>query len=47
MSVALKHSWKKPNSSLLYFRLHVPDDIKPLLIAAGSRMPGSPSMWSP
>lgn len=40
VSVKLKHSWKKPNSSLLYYRRRIPDDIKPLLEASGSEWAG-------
>ncbi|USU15358.1 DUF6538 domain-containing protein [Paraburkholderia fungorum] len=36
MSIKLKHVWRKPGSSLLYFRRRVPDDIRPLLAASGS-----------
>ncbi|MFM0729267.1 tyrosine-type recombinase/integrase [Paraburkholderia sediminicola] len=36
MSIKLKHVWQKPGSSLLYFRRRVPDDIRPLLVAARS-----------
>lgn len=36
VAVKLKHAWRKPGSPLLYFRRRIPDDIKPLLSAAGS-----------
>lgn len=36
MSIKLKHVWQKPGSPLLYFRRRVPDDIRPLLVAAQS-----------
>ncbi|MGP8442383.1 DUF6538 domain-containing protein [Burkholderia vietnamiensis] len=36
VSVKLKYVWQKSNSSLLYFRRRIPDDIKPLLAAVGS-----------
>lgn len=36
VSLKLKHLWKKPNSSLLYYRRRIPDDVKPLLQASGS-----------
>lgn len=40
VSVKLKYAWQKPNSSLLYFKRRVPDDIKPLL-PIGSRYAGA------
>lgn|GEM_PF-1043134 len=40
VSVKLKHIWKKPNSSLLYYRRRIPDDIKPLLEVSGSKWAG-------
>lgn len=40
VSVKLKHLWKKPNSSLLYYRRRIPDDIKPLLEASRSEWAG-------
>ncbi|MGF6443625.1 DUF6538 domain-containing protein [Paraburkholderia youngii] len=36
VSVKLRYVWQKPKSSLLYFRRRIPDDVKPLLAAAGS-----------
>ena len=36
MAEKLAYCWKKPGNSLLYFRRRIPEDIKPLLIAAGS-----------
>ena len=44
VSVKLKHLWKKPNSSLLYYRRRIPDDIKPLLKASGSEWAGKPQV---
>lgn len=40
VSLKLKHIWKKPNSSLLYYRRRIPEDLKPLLEAAGSEWAG-------
>ena len=40
VSVKLKHVWKKTNSSLLYYRRRIPDDIKPLLEVSGSKWAG-------
>lgn len=40
VSLKLKHLWKKPNSSLLYYRRRIPDDVKPLLQALGSPWAG-------
>ena len=40
VSVKLKHLWKKPNSSLLYYRRRIPDDIGPLLETSGSEWAG-------
>lgn len=40
VSVKVKHLWKKPTSSLLYYRRRIPDDIKPLLEASGSEWAG-------
>jgi integrase len=44
VSLKLKHLWKKPNSSLLYYRRRIPDDIKPLLEASGSPWAGKPQI---
>lgn len=40
VSIKLKYSWKKPNSSLLYYRRRIPDDLRPLLDASGSEWAG-------
>ena len=40
VSIKLKHLWKKPNSSLLYYRRRIPDDIGPLLETSGSEWAG-------
>ncbi|KQV38765.1 DUF6538 domain-containing protein [Massilia sp. Root335] len=40
VSVKVKHLWKKPTSSLLYYRRRIPDDIKPLLEASRSEWAG-------
>lgn len=40
VSLKLKHIWKKPNSSLLYYRRRIPEDLKSLLEAAGSEWAG-------
>lgn len=40
VSVKVKHLWKKPSSSLLYYRRRIPDDIKSLLDASGSEWAG-------
>jgi integrase len=40
VSVKVKYLWKKPDSSLLYYRRRVPDDVKPLLEASGSEWVG-------
>lgn len=40
VSLKLKHLWKKPDSSLLYYRRRIPDDVKPLLQASGSQWAG-------
>lgn len=40
VSLKLKHLWKKPDSSLLYYRRRIPDDVKPLLEASGSEWAG-------
>jgi integrase len=40
VSVKLKYVWQKPNTSLLFFRRRVPDDIKPMLAANGSPLAG-------
>jgi len=40
VSLKLKHIWKKPNSSLLYYRRRIPEDLKPMLEAAGSEWAG-------
>lgn len=40
VSIKVKHVWKKPDSSLLYYRRRIPDDIKPLLEVSGSEWAG-------
>jgi len=40
VSLKVKHLWKKPKSSLLYYRRRIPDDVKPLLQASGSPWAG-------
>lgn len=40
VSLKLKHIWKKPNSSLLYYRRRIPEDLKSLLEVAGSEWAG-------
>ncbi|SAK88624.1 site-specific tyrosine recombinase XerD [Caballeronia glebae] len=40
VSVKLKYVWQKPNTSLLFFRRRIPDDIKPMLAANGSPLAG-------
>ncbi len=40
VSVKVKYLWQKPPSSLLYYRRRIPEDLKPLLEAAGSEWAG-------
>jgi integrase len=40
VSVKLKYAWQKPNSSLLFFKRRIPDDIKPLAAASAPKYAG-------